>query len=131
MANLKKTLQSESQKLIDTTAIGYYTTSPMGLPFNFDMFTKLFQHYKDFKNSICIIYDVTKAKIGMNPIKAYRLSQKIILAMEYRPFEVVPTITEEKISNFGLTYSEMFEEIPIKIYRSHLVQAYLLDHISP
>jgi hypothetical protein len=28
-----------------------------------------------------------------------------------------------------MTVNELFEEVPIRVYRSHLVQAYLFDHI--
>lgn len=30
-----------------------------------------------------------------------------------------------------MTVRELFEEVPIRVYRSHLVQAYLFDHIQP
>ena len=30
-----------------------------------------------------------------------------------------------------MTVNELFEEVPIRVYRSHLVQAYLFDHIQP
>ena len=31
----------------------------------------------------------------------------------------------------GLTIQELYEEIPVRIYRSHMQQAYLFDYIRP
>lgn len=38
---------------------------------------------------------------------------------------------QERIKAQGLTIAELFQEVPIRVYRSHLVQAFLFDHIQP
>jgi len=38
-------------------------------------------------------------------------------------------LVQDKIRSSNLTISELFEEVPIRVYRSHLVQAFLFDHI--
>lgn len=40
-------------------------------------------------------------------------------------------LIQERIRSQNITVSELFEEVPIRVYRSHLVQAYLFDHIQP
>ena len=40
-------------------------------------------------------------------------------------------LVQDKIRSQNLTIAELFEEIPVRIYRSHLVQAFLFDHIQP
>ena len=74
MASLLKTLENESQRLIDTNEIGFYINSTMGLAFNREVLNQLLESYKKFKNSIFIVYDTSKANFGLNPLKAYRLS---------------------------------------------------------
>jgi hypothetical protein len=38
---------------------------------------------------------------------------------------------QESINENKLEVKEMFEEVPIKIQRSHMQQAYLFDYIQP
>lgn len=45
--------------------------------------------------------------------------------------EAPSVLLQRKIKEQKLTISEFFEEIPIKLQRSHMQQAYLFDHIQP
>ena len=67
---------------MDTTKVGFYMSVHMGLTFNMDTFNKLFQFYKNFKNSVVLVYDLIKSNYGLNPIHVYRLSGKIIDILE-------------------------------------------------
>ena len=44
---------------------------------------------------------------------------------------MIAHFVQEKINQHSLTVKELFEEVPIKIQRSHMQQAYLFDHIQP
>ena len=115
----------------------------MGLTFNLETLTQLYKYYKEFKNSVFIIYDVSKSDFGLNPLHCFRLSEKAIEAFDinvsgpaHHPIPVGGstdklTLIQERIRSQNLTISELFEEIPIRVYRSHLIQAYLFDHIQP
>jgi hypothetical protein len=111
----------------------------MGLTFNIDTLNTLYKYYKEFKNSVFIIYDVSKSDYGLNPLHCFRLSGKAIEAFEMAtpshstaaPTADKLTLIQDRIRSQGLTISELFEETPIRVYRSHLVQAYLFDHIQP
>jgi hypothetical protein len=37
--------------------------------------------YRNFKNSVMIVYDVDKSDYGLNPLKCYRLSENAINAL--------------------------------------------------
>ena len=50
----------------------------MGLCFNREVLLLLLEASKKFKNSIFIVYDTSKANFGLNPLHAYRLSEKAI-----------------------------------------------------
>lgn len=78
-------------------------------------------------------YDVSKSNFGLNPLHCFRLSEKAIDAFEKNIQSASDKINlvQEKIRSQKLTIAELFEEVPIRIYRSHLVQAFLFDHIQP
>lgn len=63
---------------MDTSNIGFYLSAHMGLTFNFETLSTLYASYKQFKNSIVLIYDISKSNFGLNPIHAFRLSEKAI-----------------------------------------------------
>jgi hypothetical protein len=82
MTELVEVLENESQKLMDTTKVGFYLSAHMGLTFNFETLNSLYTSYKAFKNSIVLIYDISKANFGLNPVRAFRLSEKTIDTFE-------------------------------------------------
>jgi hypothetical protein len=82
MSELHEAMENESQKLMDTTKVGFYLSAHMGLTFNFETLNKLYQCYKQFKNSVFLIYDISKANFGLNPLHAYRLGEKAIETLE-------------------------------------------------
>jgi len=103
----------------------------MGLCFNRENLNLLLEATKKFKNSVFIVYDKAKANYGLNPLHAYRLSEKAISTFKHDHGVVLPILLQEKIAETKLTIEEMFEEISIKVVRSHMQQAYLFDQIQP
>ena len=92
----------------------------MGLCFNKEVLLQLLEATKKFKNSIFIVYDTSKANFGLNPLHAYRLSEKAINTFEHDHGVIQPILLQEKITAAKLTIEEMFDEIPIKVSRSHM-----------
>jgi hypothetical protein len=82
MQELTEAIENESQKLIDSAKVGFYLSVNMGLTFNIETLTMLYKYYKDFKNSVFIIYDVSKSDYGLNPLHCFRLSEKAIEAFD-------------------------------------------------
>ena len=78
MNDLLNKLEQDSQKLIDTNEVGFYVSSRIGLSFNRDVIVQYIEAYKKFKNAIFIVYDISKSDYGMDPLKAYRLSEKAL-----------------------------------------------------
>lgn len=78
MNELMKAMETESQRLMDTNEIGFYTSARMGLCFSISTLTDLINVTKKFRNSVMIIYDTQKSNYGLEPLKAYRLSEKAI-----------------------------------------------------
>ena len=82
MQELTEAIENESQRLMDTTKVGFYLSVNMGLTFNIETLTLLYKCYKEFKNSVFIIYDVSKSDYGLNPLHCFRLSEKAIEAFD-------------------------------------------------
>ena len=44
---------------------------------------------------------------------------------------MIAHFVQEKINQQNLSVEELFEEVQIKVQRSHMQQAYLFDHFQP
>lgn len=82
MADLYEAIENESQRLLDTTKVGFYLSVTGGLSFSIETLTYLYKCYREFKNSVFIVYDIKKSDYGLNPLTCYRLSEKAIEAFE-------------------------------------------------
>ena len=80
-----------------------------------------------------VIYDTQKSNYGMNPLKAYRLSEKAITCFSEKADlakasksgqinldKIAPHMVQTKINKEQLSVQELFEEIPLKLHRSHM-----------
>jgi hypothetical protein len=120
-------MENEQQRLMDTNEVGFYLNSRMGLAFSQMSLETLLACCKKFKNSVFIVYDISKSNYGMQPLHAYRLSEKANATIASDS----SFLAQHLIKSKGLSIAEFFEEIPIKIQRSHMQQAYLFDYIQP
>ena len=131
MAQLLRTLENEQSRLNDTNEIGIYINSRIGLGFSREVLVQLIESQRKFKNAVFLVYDTSKANFGLNPLKAYRLSLRALDAFSQDHGNIQMAITQRRLIEMGLTIQELYEEIPVRIYRSHMQQAYLFDYIRP
>lgn len=109
----------------------------MSLTFNTETLQMLYKCYREFKNSVFITYDIGKSDYGLNPLQCFRLSEKAIEAFSggaqqmQQGYSEKINLVQERIKSQKLTISELYEEVPIRLSRSHLLQAFLFDHIQP
>lgn len=120
MKDLIKTIDNDSQRLITTNEVGFYVNSRMGLCFDKEVLLLLLESCKKFKNSIFIVYDTSKANFGLNPLQAYRLSEKAIKTFTHELGVIQPELLHSRVLEEKLLLAEMFEQIPIKVQRSHM-----------
>lgn len=125
MRDLKSIIESDTdnQKLSDTNnQIGFYVSSGLGLVFNHKNLVNMIIEYRNFRNSIMICYDVDKSAYGLNPLKCYRLSIAAIDALKLNnPSKLTDQLVQDNIRTHKLDFSNFFEEVPMKIHRSHLL----------
>ena len=135
MKDLKSIIanDADNQKLSDTNnEIGLYVSCQLGLVFTHKNLVHMIVAYRNFRNSIMIAYDVNKSAYGMNPIRCYRLSAAAIEALNLNnPTKLTDQLVQDKITLNKINIESFIEEIPLKIHRSHLLQAFLFDHIQP
>jgi len=61
---------------MDTNEVGFYISSRMGQCFTNELLQTVIETTKKFKNAVFIVYDTSKSNYGLNPLSAYRLSEK-------------------------------------------------------
>ena len=96
----------------ETHVVGIYQSAVNCTFFTEAVLESLRQRQKQAQVCVCLNYDLSQAARGLCAFKAYRLSKA---AEEERP---------ARIQGF-------FEEIPIRIFRPHLLQAFLAEHVYP
>lgn len=133
--SLKSIMEADdsTKKLTDSNnQVGFYASCQLGMAFSHRNLIRMIAAYRNFRNSVMIVYDVTKSSYGLNPMKCYRLSEKAIEALNLNdPTNMTDHLVQDKIRAQNLDISTFFEESDIKIHRSHLLQAFLFDHIQP
>lgn len=88
--------------------------------------------YRNFRNSVMVVYDLNKSPYGLNPISCYRLSASAIEALHLNDLsKLTTTLVQDAISQHKLSIQTFFETVDVKIHRSHLLQAFLFDHVQP
>lgn len=119
--NLKQILDQEKDKQNDiNNEIGFYVSCQLGMAFSHKNLLSMISSYRNFRNSVMIVYDVTKSTYGLNPLKCYRLSQAAIDCLNLNnPGEMTDSLLQDRIRDNSL--ESLFAEIPIKIHRSHLL----------
>lgn len=76
MTDLLRTIENENQRLMDTNEVGFYISSRMGQPFTVENLETILETTKKFRNAVFIVYDKSKSNYGINPLTAFRLSEK-------------------------------------------------------
>lgn len=84
---------------MDTNEIGFYVNTRMGLCFNLNILTELLNQTRKFKNAVMVTYDTQNSNYGMNPLKAYRLSEKAIACFTAKEDYQLKGIMSSKAGN--------------------------------
>ena len=75
-------MDSDAAKLNDThNEIGFYVSSHLGLAFSHANLLQLIHAYRNFRNSVMIVYDANKSYYGLNSLQGFRISEAAIKAL--------------------------------------------------
>jgi len=107
---------------VDNNTVGWYSSTYMGSFINEGSIETQF-NYQEKMNKKCVmlVYDPLKTSQGILSLKAYRLTQAFIELYKTQTF------TKDSLTKAGISYNDLFEEIPIKIHNSPIIKALLFE----
>jgi len=106
---------------VDNNAVGWYQSTYLGSYLGQSMVESQFNYQVNLPKSVVIIYDPLRSNHGTMSLRAFRLSRKVMELYKEKKF------TFESLQQSGLTRANIFEEIPIIVHNSLLVNALMLQ----
>jgi len=103
---------------VDCNIIGWYQTTFMGSFMTETLVETQYVYQNEIPKSVVLVYDPLQTSVGKGAFKAFRLTQDFI--------EKFKAGKEEGLAA-PVASSDVFEEVPLKIVNSVLVEAFLLD----
>ena len=116
-----KMLRCLQELNFDTQSVGWYQSTLMGSFWNQAFIEAQYTYQKAFENSVVIIYDPVRTVQGAGSLslRALRLTDAFMELYRKSSF------TMESLMKHKLTPSAVFESLPVKIRRSHLLNVML------
>ncbi|EGG18459.1 Mov34/MPN/PAD-1 family protein [Cavenderia fasciculata] len=107
---------------IDSNTVGWYTPTYLNSFFNESVIETQF-NYQATINQKCVVlvYDPIKTSQGTLSLRCYRLTQPFMALFKDQEF------SREKLDSANLNFNDIFEQIPIKIHNSQLINALLYE----
>lgn len=101
--------------------------SPFGSFFNRPLLESQFSYQENIEESILLIYDPIKAQRGFFSLRAFRLTEAAFALCREGEY------TLDSFKNCKCSYSDLFDEIPVRIRNSHLINLLQceLDELVP
>jgi len=106
---------------VDNNTVGWYTSTYLGSFLSEAMIETQYNYQATIKKCVLIVFDPLKTSQGLLSLEAYRLTQSFMNLYKQQVF------TKESIEEAGITFSDIFEQIPIKIHNSYLINSLLYD----
>ncbi len=103
----------------DNNMVGWYQSSVSGSYQVLEIIDQFINSLESLDRCVCLIYDVTSSMTGTLGIKGIRLADSFVQAYN----ESSGQLTVEKIKAKGITWQDVFVEIPVKIHNSALAVA--------
>ncbi|KAI8984715.1 hypothetical protein BDF20DRAFT_861343 [Mycotypha africana] len=102
---------------IDNNTVGWYRSAHLGNFIDLNMIETQYSYQSSIgKQSIVLVHDVSKSSAQGNlSLRAFRLQDAFMKAYEAKKF------TTESLQQAKLSFSNIFEELPVQIHNSHYV----------
>jgi len=105
---------------VDYYTVGWYSSTHLGsIPDIDTLITEHFNYQSTIKKCVVVLYDPWKMSKGEFSLKALRLTDSFMELYSSEDF------TQQSLARVKQSFSNVFEEIPIQIHNSHLVEAFL------
>lgn len=106
---------------VDNNTVGWYQSTVLGSFQTAELIETFANYYENIKKCVCLVYDPHKAQRGSLGMKAIRLKDSFI-----EVFKEHKTSGKE-LREANLSWKDVFQDIPIKIHNSSLIQALVTD----
>jgi len=107
---------------VDNNTVGWYSSTYMGSFINEGSIETQYNYQAKINNKcVMIVYDPLKTSQGILLLKGYRLTLAFMESYKTQTF------TKESLTKAGVSYNDIFEEIPIRIHNSLLIKALLTE----
>jgi len=106
---------------VDHLHVGWYQSANFGNFLSPQLLESHFAYQTSIEESVCLIFDTGKTTKGFLSLKAYRLTPGAIRMYKEGEFHA------EAIKNLKVSHDTLFQEVPIVIKNSHLVNELLLE----
>jgi len=107
---------------VDHLHVGWYQSTFYGSFLNKTLLDSQFTYQSQIEESVALIYDPTKTAKDQLSLRAFRLSKSMMANLK-----ASADFSTEKIRELGLSFENMFEEIPVVIKNSHLMNVALCE----
>ncbi|KAG5438035.1 hypothetical protein PCANB_000382 [Pneumocystis canis] len=99
----------------DNNVVGWYQSSHSGTFINTNLIENQFSYHQALNDrTVVLIHDASQSTYESLSLKAFRLTPSFIAAKKEGKFNA------ESIAKYGLTRTNILEELPIQIHNSHL-----------
>jgi len=106
---------------IDHLHVGWYQSSPFGTFFNRPLLESQFSYQTNIQESVVLIYDPIRTGRGFLSLKAYRLTDAAVQLVQEGEY------TAESFKKTKAAFDTIFEEIPVVIRNSYLVNLLMCE----
>jgi translation initiation factor 3 subunit H len=108
---------------MDYNTVGWYTSTYLGSFLSESLVDTQYNYQNTIRKCVVLVFDPVKTSQGVLSLRAYRLTQAFMnmYADKQRNF------TKENLDNANITFNDIFEELPIHIHNSQLINALLYD----
>ncbi|KAF9316101.1 hypothetical protein BG000_011679 [Podila horticola] len=110
---------------VDDNSVGWYQSTNMGNFMNQSLIEHQYEFQQALSKSVLIIHDVSRSAMGNLNLRALRLTPAFMKLYKENKF------TTEALTKAKLTFSNIFEELPITIRNSALLNALLYELETP
>ncbi|CAM6108845.1 unnamed protein product [Calypogeia fissa] len=106
---------------VDNNTVGWYQSTYMGSYQTVELIETFLNYQENIKRCVCIIYDPLRSSQGILALKALRLTDSFMELYRTQNF------TGEKLREKNMSWTSIFEEIPVKISNSSLVSSVMTE----
>eukprot|EP00658_Telonema_sp_P-2_P000115 TRINITY_DN10039_c0_g1_i6.p1 TRINITY_DN10039_c0_g1~~TRINITY_DN10039_c0_g1_i6.p1 ORF type:complete len:254 (-),score=77.33 TRINITY_DN10039_c0_g1_i6:184-945(-) len=106
---------------VDNNTVGWYQSTYLGSHINEALVATQYNYQESIPKCVCLVWDPLLQAQGKLGIKALRLSNEFMTLYKSQEF------TLDSLSKSGLSWEDIFEQIPVTVTNSHLIKGWLLQ----